>query len=66
MEFTVTEEQEMLADERKAGRTHYVDDDCELRVLGTCVRRRYVYCSYKSKIGRVLGNVSRKQPSAQV
>ena len=48
-----TEEQEMLADERKAGRTHYVDDDCELRVLGACVRRRYVYCSYNSKIGRV-------------
>ena len=48
-----TEEQEILADERKAGLTHYVGSDCELKVLGMCVRRRYVYCSFKSKIGRV-------------
>ncbi|WP_158972269.1 conjugal transfer protein TraN [Chachezhania sediminis] len=47
------EEAEILADERATGRTHYVGDDCELRFLGACIRRRYVYCAFKSKLGRV-------------
>lgn len=50
---TCPESASILRDKRMAGATHYVGVTCQQKVFGLCVKRRYHYCSYNSKFGRV-------------
>ena len=43
----------VLADHRQAGSVHYVGSTCSESVFGSCIKRRYHYCTYNSKFGRV-------------
>lgn len=43
----------ILWDRREAGLTHYVGRTCQEEIFGVCVKRRYYYCTYNSKLGRV-------------
>lgn len=51
--FGCPDSAELLADRRRAGASHYVGTTCQERVLGACVKRRYHYCTFNSKFGRV-------------
>lgn len=51
----------VLADIQKAGASHYLGVKCDLRVFGACLRKRYYYCTYKSKFGRVFIEEFKKQ-----
>ncbi len=42
-----------LADRRNAGATHFLGSTCQEKVFGACVKRRYHYCAFNSKFGRV-------------
>ncbi len=46
---------------RKAGRTHYVGKFCSHDSLFGCVGYRYVYCSFTSKIGRIIQEQGKPQ-----
>lgn len=50
---TCSEATSVLRDKREAGSTHYVGVTCQQRILGACIKKRYYYCTYNSKFGRV-------------
>ncbi|KIC21344.1 conjugal transfer protein TraN [Leisingera sp. ANG-Vp] len=58
---TCPESAAILRDKREAGATHYVGVTCQQRVLGACVKKRYHYCTYNSKFGRVFVEEFKKQ-----
>ncbi len=39
---------------KEAKRVHFVGDYCAEKVLGACIRKKYVYCTYPSKLSRIL------------
>lgn len=39
---------------KEAKRVHYVGNYCAKKVLGSCLRKKYVYCTYPSKLSRIL------------
>ncbi len=58
---TCPESAAILRDKITAGATHYVGVTCQQKVLGACVKKRYHYCTYNSKFGRVFIEEYRKQ-----
>lgn len=50
---TCPESAAILIDKRAAGATHYLGVTCQEKVLGACVKKRYYFCTYNSKFGRV-------------
>ena len=51
-----------LAEERKAGNTHYLGKYCSRRTLfGVCIRRSRAWCVFGSKLGRILQEQGRSQ-----
>ena len=56
-----TEGEFLLAQERHAGKTHYLGTRCAKRILGVCVRRERVWCVFGSKLGRILQEAARAQ-----
>jgi len=51
-----------LAEERKAGNTHYLGTYCSKRTLfGICIRRSRAWCVFGSKLGRILQEQGRTQ-----
>ncbi|MCY4384897.1 MAG: conjugal transfer protein TraN [Nitrospinae bacterium] len=56
-----TEAERLLAQERHAGKTHYLGTRCAKRILGVCVRRERVWCVFGSKLGRILQEAARAQ-----
>lgn len=50
---TCPESAALLIDKRAAGATHYLGVTCQEKVLGACVKKRYYFCTYNSKFGRV-------------
>lgn len=56
-----TEGERLLAQERHAGKTHYLGTRCAKRILGVCVRRERVWCVFGSKLGRILQEAARAQ-----
>ncbi|WP_299775741.1 conjugal transfer protein TraN [uncultured Tateyamaria sp.] len=48
-----SQDNEILWDMRDAGLTHYVGSTCSETIFGACVKRRYYYCTFDSKLGRV-------------
>ncbi|GBF59074.1 hypothetical protein PbB2_02766 [Candidatus Phycosocius bacilliformis] len=50
-----------LAEEVKAGKTHFIGAYCDRRILGSCVTRRHRYCSFGSKLGRIIHEQGRPQ-----
>jgi conjugal transfer mating pair stabilization protein TraN len=50
-----------LAEEVKAGKTHFIGAYCDKRILGSCVTRRHRYCSFGSKLGRIIHEQGRPQ-----
>jgi conjugal transfer mating pair stabilization protein TraN len=54
-------EEEQLRTQRAAGQCHYVGDYCSDRVLGVCTAKRYVYCCFQSKLGRIIHEQGRVQ-----
>ena len=51
-----------LAEERKAGNTHYLGKYCSKRTLfGICIRRSRAWCVFGSKLGRILQQQGRPQ-----
>ncbi|EJX7572379.1 conjugal transfer protein TraN [Vibrio cholerae] len=39
---------------KEAKRVHFIGDYCAEKVLGACIRKKYVYCTYPSKLSRIL------------
>ncbi|MFY1709665.1 conjugal transfer protein TraN [Tritonibacter scottomollicae] len=58
---TCPESAAILRDKRAAGSTHYVGVTCQQKVLGHCVKKRYHYCTFNSKFGRVFVEEFKKQ-----
>ncbi|ATG41709.1 conjugal transfer protein TraN [Phaeobacter piscinae] len=58
---TCPETASILRDKREAGSTHYVGVTCQQKILGACVKKRYHYCTYNSKFGRVFIEEFKKQ-----
>ena len=56
-----TEAERLLAQERHAGKTHYLGTRCAKRIFGVCVRRERVWCVFGSKLGRILQETARSQ-----
>ncbi len=56
-----TEGERLLAQERHAGKTHYLGTRCAKRIFGVCVRRERVWCVFGSKLGRILQEAARAQ-----
>ena len=56
-----TESERLLAQERHAGKTHYLGTRCAKRIFGVCVRRERVWCVFGSKLGRILQEAARSQ-----
>ena len=56
-----TESERLLAQERHAGKTHYLGTRCAKRIFGVCVRRERVWCVFGSKLGRILQEAVRSQ-----
>ena len=56
-----TEGERLLAQERHAGKTHYLGTRCARRIFGVCVRRERVWCVFGSKLGRILQEAARSQ-----
>lgn len=58
-----TTEEKVLGLARQAGRAHYIDSYCTHRdpVFRKCYARRYVYCVFNSKIGRIVQEQGRLQ-----
>ena len=51
-----------LAEERKAGNTHYLGKYCSKRTFfGVCIRRSRAWCVFGSKLGRILQQQGRSQ-----
>lgn len=48
-----SQDNEILWDMRDAGLTHYVGSTCSEEIFGACIKRRYYYCTFNSKLGRV-------------
>ncbi|WP_150140441.1 conjugal transfer protein TraN [Candidatus Enterovibrio escicola] len=47
---------------KEAKRVHFVGDYCAKKVFGACIRKKYVYCTYPSKLSKIL----MEQGNAQV
>lgn len=58
---TCPESAAILRDKREAGATHFTGVTCQQKVLGACVKKRYHYCTYNSKFGRVFIEEFKKQ-----
>lgn len=56
-----SESERLLAQERHAGKTHYLGTRCAKRIFGVCVRRERVWCVFGSKLGRILQEAARAQ-----
>ena len=39
---------------KEAKRVHFIGDYCAEKILGACIRKKYVYCTYPSKLSRIL------------
>ena len=50
-----------LAANKQAGLVHFVEKHCTDRVLGICVEEEKVYCSFKSKLTRIVHEQGRPQ-----
>ncbi len=46
---------------RNQHRAHYIGDYCSIDSLLGCIERKYVYCSFTSKIGRIIQEQGRPQ-----
>jgi|GEM_PF-5029097 len=53
--FTVcSEEEDKLVVSREQEYTHYVGSHCSRRRLGVCLRRTHTYCTFTSKLSRIV------------
>jgi len=60
--FRCSFEEEQLAQLRNAARTHYVGAYCENRsFLGICTKRTQTYCTFNSKLARIIAEQGRIQ-----
>ncbi len=51
-----------LARERRRGNTHYLGKRCARRIIfGICIRHEKVWCTFGSKLGRILQQQGRRQ-----
>jgi conjugal transfer mating pair stabilization protein TraN len=56
-----TESEKMLGERKQAGLCHQVGSYCSKEVLGVCTSRKYTYCCFTSKIGRIIQEQGRPQ-----
>ncbi len=48
------EEEKALGRAKEKGLTIYVGEYCAEKVLGSCIRKKRAYCSYASKLGKII------------
>lgn len=54
-------EEQQLGMHKGAGLTHYVGSKCSKKFLGACVERKQVYCSFNSKLAKIVNEQGRPQ-----
>lgn len=58
---TCSDEEIQLARDRQNRKSHYVGDHCVTRVLGICVRREQIWCTYGTQLARMVQDQGRPQ-----
>lgn len=56
-----SETERILAERRGAGQCHYVGNYCSNDTPFGCIARKYTYCCFKSKLGRIIHEQGRPQ-----